>query len=82
MQVPIKEQGRIKFWNKQRAYGYITRSEKQDAFFGEECFVENTFKDFPLVIRGLKNLPVQFNTVNTPRGTKAINIEIIESERQ
>jgi cold shock CspA family protein len=58
-----------------RGYGFVQPiDEDKGIFFYRNAVLEPTFEELK------EGLPVQFITINTPRGRKAIGIERIKTE--
>jgi len=64
----MKEQGRVKWFNNEKGYGFISRNS------GEDVFVHHT----AIQAKGFKSLnegdTVEFSTVKGPKGLQAAEV--------
>ncbi|KIL45468.1 cold-shock protein [Jeotgalibacillus soli] len=69
----IKLQGRVKYYNDEKGFGFIQDKNSLDYFF----HISDVKADNPIV----KNAQVDFEPIEEARGNKAINVTIIASSR-
>lgn len=69
----VRTRGTVKWYSDIRNYGFITGDDGKDYFVHYTGLVRSGYR--PLVA----GQPVEFGTVNTPRGIQAIDVEAVDS---
>jgi CspA family cold shock protein len=64
-------EGTVKWFNERKGYGFITQDNGPDVFVHHEAVKGNGFKSLA------ENDRVRFETVTSPKGLKAENVEKI-----
>ncbi|GAB4339513.1 MAG: cold-shock protein [Candidatus Abyssubacteria bacterium] len=64
-------EGTVKWFNDQKGYGFISQDNGPDVFVHHQSIKGNGFKTLS------ENDRVRFDTVNSPKGLKAENVEKI-----
>jgi len=65
----LKQQGKVKWFNQQKGFGFITTDNGQDVFVHFSAIVGEGFKSLD------DGQEVQFEVVDGPRGPQAANVE-------
>lgn len=65
----MKQQGKVKWFNQQKGFGFITTDNGQDVFVHFSAIVGEGFKSLD------DGQEVQFEVVDGPRGPQAANVE-------
>jgi len=68
--------GKIKFFNVIKKYGFIVKEDNKDIFFHMDGFVNQP--DTSMIEEGVE---VSFKEVKDMKGNKAIEIQILEEEK-
>lgn len=63
--------GKIKYWNKEKKYGFI-KNEKEEDYFFHETMIKNKYQDEELE-EGMK---VEFEPTKTDKGQQAHEIKL------
>ena len=71
---PMMERGRIKWYNEAKGHGFIERDGGNDIVFLFSGIVHPENLD----LSKLGGKEVQFEVIDTPKGTMAINVEIAQ----
>ncbi|MFN8544327.1 MAG: cold-shock protein [Candidatus Binatia bacterium] len=61
-------QGKVKWFNSQKGYGFITTDEGEDVFVHYSAIAGNGFKTLD------QGQPVQFEVTQGPKGLQAANV--------
>jgi CspA family cold shock protein len=62
-------EGTVKWFNERKGYGFIAQDEGPDVFVHHEAIMGSGFKTLD------ENDRVRFETTESPKGLKAINVE-------
>lgn len=65
----MKQQGKVKWFNQQKGYGFITTETGEDVFVHFSAIVGDGFKSLD------DGQDVAFEVVDGPRGLQAANVE-------
>lgn len=64
----MKQQGRVKWFNEAKGFGFITMEDGQDVFVHFSAIQAQGFKTLP------EGATVEFDLVNGPKGLQASNV--------
>lgn len=65
----MKQQGKVKWFNDAKGFGFITMEDGQDVFVHFSAIQGQGFKTLP------EGSTVEFELVNGPKGLQAANVE-------
>ena len=61
-------QGKVKWFNKEKGFGFIEQNDGGDVFVHFSAIVQNGFKSL------VEGEPVEFEVIDGPRGPQAANV--------